>query len=142
MNNLPRGLRNHNPLNIRRKTPAEPWKGLSPKQTDKSFCQFINDDYGYRAAFCTLRTYHDRGIDTVRKIINTWAPPSENYTSTYIRRVCEISGIGADEKIKLKDEPTMVALVCAMAMVENGVTEVDVPSVKRGFGMAFRTQNK
>ena len=36
---LPRGIRNNNPLNIRR-TAKDQWKGLRAKQTDASFCQY------------------------------------------------------------------------------------------------------
>ena len=35
---LPRGIRNCNPLNIRRS--KDQWKGLLPEQNDKSFYQF------------------------------------------------------------------------------------------------------
>lgn len=46
---MTRGLRNNNPLNIRRNNTK--WQGLSVTQTDKSFFQFKTMAYGYRAAF-------------------------------------------------------------------------------------------
>lgn len=46
---MTRGLRNNNPLNIRRNNTK--WQGLSATQTDKSFFQFKTMAYGYRAAF-------------------------------------------------------------------------------------------
>ena len=46
---LPRGIRNNNPLNIRRG--KDQWKGLRAQQTDASFCQFESLEYGWRAAF-------------------------------------------------------------------------------------------
>ena len=49
---MTRGLRNNNPLNIRRNNTK--WQGLSATQTDKSFFQFKTMAYGYRAAFKTL----------------------------------------------------------------------------------------
>ncbi len=52
---MTRGLRNNNPLNIRRNNTK--WQGLSATQTDKSFFQFKTMAYGYRAAFKTLQTY-------------------------------------------------------------------------------------
>ena len=45
---LPRGIRNNNPLNIRR-TAKDQWKGLRAQQTDASFCQFESLEYGWRA---------------------------------------------------------------------------------------------
>ena len=41
---LPRGIRNNNPLNIRR-TAKDQWKGLRAQQTDASFCQFDSLEY-------------------------------------------------------------------------------------------------
>lgn len=38
MTTTPRGIRNCNPLNIRRS--AAKWKGLCAQQNDASFCQF------------------------------------------------------------------------------------------------------
>ena len=82
---LPRGLRNNNPLNIRRG--KDQWQGLRAQQTDASFCQFESLEYGWRAAFYLLtRTYyHKYRLYTIRKIISKWAPPNENLTETYIQ---------------------------------------------------------
>ena len=44
---LPRGIRNNNPLNIRRS--KDQWQGLRAQQTDASFCQFETLEYGWRA---------------------------------------------------------------------------------------------
>ena len=89
---LPRGIRNNNPLNIRRS--KDQWQGLKAQQTDASFCQFESLDYGWRAAFYLLtRTYyHKYRLFTIRAIINKWAPPNENLTSTYIANVSRLTG--------------------------------------------------
>ena len=70
---LPRGIRNNNPLTIRR-TAKDQWKGLRAQQTDASFCQFESLEYGWRAAFYLLtRTYyHKYRLYTIRMIINKW----------------------------------------------------------------------
>ena len=53
---LPRGIRNNNPLNIRRS--KDQWQGMKKEQTDGAFCQFENLAYGWRASFMLLtRTY-------------------------------------------------------------------------------------
>ena len=39
---LPRGIRNNNPLNIRRS--KDQWQGLRAQQTDASFCQFETNE--------------------------------------------------------------------------------------------------
>ena len=100
---LPRGIRNNNPLNIRR-TAKDQWKGLRAHQTDASFCQFESLDYGWRAAFYLLtRTYyHKYRLFTIRAIINKWAPPQENLTATYIQNVSRLTGIPPDEPIGMR----------------------------------------
>ena len=42
----PRGIRNCNPLNIRRS--KDQWKGLAERQQDAAFCQFKSLEYGLR----------------------------------------------------------------------------------------------
>ena len=56
---MTRGLRNCNPLNIRRVAGTE-WKGQRAEQTDRHFVQFERIEWGLRAAFCILRTYARR----------------------------------------------------------------------------------
>ncbi len=94
---LPRGIRNNNPLNIRRS--KDQWQGLRAQQTDSQFCQFETLVYGWRAAFVLLtRTYyHKYRLYTIRMIINKWAPPNENLTATYIQNVSRLTGIAPDE---------------------------------------------
>ena len=65
-NQLPRGLRNNNPLNIRKS--AQPWQGQ--RGNDGKFCIFESMEMGYRAAFRVLNTYNRKhNIYSVREII-------------------------------------------------------------------------
>ncbi len=103
---IARGIRNNNPLNIRRS--KDKWQGLKALQTDPQFCQFETMAYGWRAAFVMLtRTYyHTYRLYTIRAIINRWAPPNENNTKRYIENVCRLTGIGADEPLDIpSDKP-------------------------------------
>lgn len=119
-----RGVRNCNPLNIERGTK---WKGLRPEQTDKRFCQFVSMQYGWRAGLVILRNYIKgnnaarKPFDTIEKIINRWAPPKENNTSSYIKAVCEDVGIDMRTRIKWEDRAAICAIVKAMARVECNV---------------------
>ena len=54
---MTRGIRNNNPLNIRRT--ATRWQGACKEQKDKSFVQFKTMAYGYRAAWKVLQTYYE-----------------------------------------------------------------------------------
>ena len=135
---LPRGIRNNNPLNIRR-TAKDQWKGLRAQQTDASFCQFERLEFGWRAAFYLLtRTYYYKyRLFTIRAIINKWAPPQENLTSTYIANVSRLTGIAPDEPIGIpSDQPQRwMAVGMAMAIQENGTESLDYFAMLRGWGM-------
>jgi len=142
---LPRGLRNNNPLNIRLSKTV--WQGQtnslhskdslpSGGQGEASFCQFSSLAYGFRAAFRLIHTYMTKyGLRNITQIIMRWAPPSENNTSAYVHAVTEMSGINALETLDWHDEKQMVAVVQAMAYVENGRI-IAGDSIHRGYRMA------
>ena len=73
-----RGIRNNNPLNIRRN--GDHFQGEVVAGSDREFKQFTSMAYGYRAAFVVLGTYLAQGRNTIEKIIRAWAPPTENNT--------------------------------------------------------------
>ena len=158
---MPRGIRNNNPLNIRRseshqarlngrvltdedkvniRRSKDQWQGLRAVQTDPSFCQFETLEYGWRAAFKLLtRTYyHTYRLFTIRAIINKWAPPNENKTSAYIANVSRLTGIAPDEPIGIpSDKPARwMMLGIAMAIQENGTGSLDYFAMFRGWMMA------
>ena len=117
--NLPRGYKNNNPLNIRISSTL--WNGKVSPNTDGAFEQFVDLAHGYRAALVTLRTYINKyGLNTVRKMITRWAPPSENNTESYINNVCQNSGLNADETISINDQDKLTRMVYAMSISENG----------------------
>ena len=133
----PRGIRNHNPLNIRRS--KDQWKGMAEVQTDRAFCQFKSLEYGWRAAFYLLtRTYyHKYRLYTIRGIVSRWAPSSENDTSAYIANVARLTGIGPDELLGIPSEqPSRWMMVgMAMAIQENGTDSLDYFAMLRGWEM-------
>lgn len=140
----PRGLRNHNPLNIRH-TSHNFWQGQVGN--DGTFCLFLNNAWGYRAAFRLLHTYNRKyHAYSVREIISRWAPASDgNNTAAYIHRVCELARLketdiivfGSSDIQKQEDEQN---LVLAVACVENGVEvkDLDMEEIRNGYHMAFR----
>lgn len=71
-----RGVRNHNPGNIRR-VRGTTWQGQASAQTDAEFVTFVSAEMGVRALVRTLLTYNKaHGLKSVRAIINRWAPPN------------------------------------------------------------------
>ena len=131
----PRGIRNNNPLNIRRS--KDKWKGMSAQQTDAAFCQFESMEWGWRAAFWLLtRTYyHTYRLFTIRAIIQKWAPPHENNTKAYIDNVSKLTGIAPDEPIGIpSDQPARwLSVGAAMAIQENGPAALDYFAMLRGW---------
>lgn len=128
---MSRGLRNHNPGNIRRAICR--FRGEVIPSTDPAFKQFESAEWGYRAVFVVLRTYYRKhGLRTLSEMIARWAPPSENNTAAYIRRVCALTGLAPADTIDPTDRSTMIPLVAAISEVENGV-KADWRSVERGW---------
>lgn len=129
MSMLARGLRNCNPLNIRRVAGTK-WKGQSALQTDASFVCFNAMEWGIRAAFCILRTYARRyQCLSPADIVGRWAPPHQNDTDAYIRNVCTWTGFGGRQHLTEADWPRLVQ---AMARQESGTT-LSEEIINKGF---------
>lgn len=129
---LPRGLRNRNPLNIRI---GNVWLGEEPNPTDPSFEQFVAMEYGVRAAFVLLRRYiRHYQRTTIRAVIQAWAPANENNLEAYVATVAKHSGIDPDDTLDYGNEEQMVALFQGMCLVENGRT-LDEKIVRKGYDL-------
>lgn len=128
---LPRGLRNCNPGNIR--ITKDKWQGLREKQEDKSFFQFKEMKWGYRALIRTLQNYRLKWrCQTIADFINRWAPATENNTSGYINRVCKEMQVPNSYIIDINDKATMCAFAAAISQVENGVPAVMI-DIEKGW---------
>ena len=139
---LPLGIRNNNPLNIR-KVQGQRWQGeISSHRGEDgrglSFCKFESLEYGIRAAFVLLRTYSIKyKANCIQDIVTRWAPPSENDTDAYIKNVCLWTGFGGLQRLKEEDWPKLIR---AMARQECGaVLSEDV--ILKGFRFYRRMKN-
>ncbi|HEK2686581.1 TPA: structural protein [Proteus mirabilis] len=113
-----RGERNNNPGNIRH---GSKWQGLSAQQTDKDFCQFVSTEYGIRAIYVLMRTYEKKyGLCSIREIINRYAPPKENNTEGYIRRVAKELNVSTEDCVSVSKKEVAIALATAIVGVELG----------------------
>ena len=120
-----RGIRNNNPGNIR---VGDDWRGLAEwadmtasQKNEKSFCVFIAPVYGIRALARLLLTYQLRySLDTVRLIIDRYAPDTENDTNAYAEHVAIQTGFGIDESISLREPQKMHKMLSAIITHENG----------------------
>ncbi|QJI52255.1 lysis protein A [Cronobacter phage JC01] len=125
---LPRGIRNNNPGNIEW---GSPWQGLAKtigRNRDDRFAQFVDPASGIRAIAVTLITYYDKRkakdgsrIDSVREVIDRWAPPVENNVSAYAKQVAAVLNVRPeDETLNLHNYDTMRGLVEGIIRHENG----------------------
>lgn len=132
---LTRGLRNNNPLNIRKS--SDVFLG-EIESDDAAFKKFKSMVYGYRAAFVILGNYNNRGFNTIEKIIKRWAPPSDgNNTENYIQNVSKRSGVDRDTILMRYHGSYYIKIVAAMCYSENGI-EADIDSVVEGFKLQNR----
>ena len=129
-----RGLRNNNPLNIRRN--GTKWEGLSKEQSDNSFFCFIAPEWGYRAAIITLRNYFRvHNLKSIREWVERWAPPVENNTEAYIKCVCKRTGFSDAFEPDIYNKEQMLPIVAAMSFMENG-TEAVLSQIERGWELS------
>ncbi|MBA4849486.1 structural protein [Emticicia sp. BO119] len=117
--NLPRGVRNNNPGNIRY-NPANAWKGKIPltQKSDLAFEEFIEYRYGVRALLILLKNFIF-SYGTIEKIISRYAPANENETERYVRAVAAETGIPRDQALTSTQE-TLRKLSIAITRQEVG----------------------
>jgi hypothetical protein len=118
---MPRGFRNNNPGNLVKT--AIPWQGKLPHNvnTDSRFEQFSNFYYGLRAMIMDVHTKIEvKGLNTISKIVEVYAPRHENNTARYVEVISELSGFGPHQKL-YADKNTLRSIVMPMVFHENGM---------------------
>ena len=141
--------RNRNPLNIRYSEKIT-WQGQD-KSYKGTFVRFNRFSMGYRAAVKIMRAYHLRDIRSIRDIVRTWAPPTENKTDEYVKNVVAFMNrmyecneappeYCARTQINLRDKKEVVKLLLAMTETEMGANTAQILSMRSyaelGFDMA------
>lgn len=119
---LSRGYRNKNPGNVDFNSKNK-WlgqvgieAGVKPR-----FAVFETHEYGIRALAALLTTYSDRyGLTTARGIINRWAPPAENITSSYVTAVSAAMNVLPGDTINLHTYEHLRPMVQAIISHELG----------------------
>jgi len=129
-NKLPPGIRHNNPGNLKQTSPRTKWRGqvsdIALKQN--VYEEFLTPEDGMRAMVRDLLVKYARGLDTVEKIIEVYAPRhvDNNQTDAYINDVCQRMSkllqrvVYDDTRLDLDDYNTTHALVRAMVRHENG----------------------
>lgn len=118
MQKLTRGERNNNPGNIVKSDIF--WRGEIAGD-DKRFESFASPDEGIRAIGVIMQNYQRKyGLNTVRGLINRYAPPVENDTNSYVNAVAGSLGVSPDASLNLSDPAILLPLVKAIIKHENG----------------------
>ena len=119
---VPRGLRNNNPGNIRHSSTK--WRG-EIKGSDPAFKSFKEMKDGYRALMKLLKTYYCKySLTSINGIVNRWAPPHENDTKAYIFFVATRTGYPSNQPLPF-DKEHISKLASAISRMENGIDAVE-----------------
>jgi hypothetical protein len=132
-----RAVRNNNPGNL---DAGEAWQGLMPRAemtpelaAETRFAVFKDAHWGFRALAIVLLNYEKlHGLNTVRGIINRWAPAVENNTSSYVAAVSHDMGVHPDDPIELKQPIVLDRLCKAIATHECGSWMFSDQDLKHG----------
>ncbi len=116
---VPRNQRNNNPGNIEDGEFAKSLPGY--RGSDGRFAIFDTPDAGRAAQGRLLASYGERGYDTPAKIINRWAPPSDNNpTDAYVQFVAQKLGVDPDTRLDLQNPQVQQAVAAAIEQFEGG----------------------
>ena len=116
----PLGFRQHNPGNLRSDGKTL-WQGASGVPAAGKFLTFKDPYSGVRAMSRVIRNYGKlHKIDTLRGVVNRYAPAVENNQKAYMSAVSKSTGFKPDDKINLTNEATLQKLVPAMGSYEIG----------------------
>lgn len=113
-----RGVRNNNPGNLR-------GAYFGAVGSDGSFAQYATPADGISALTKQLVRYYEgkttgSPLRTVRDIIKTYAPDSENNTDAYVKAVSQSLGVDPDTELDLKNPDVMTKFADAIIKHENG----------------------
>lgn len=111
----------NNPFNIRF-SKNNRWFGQNGQ--NKGFVRFSSLDCGIRAMIILLRNYRKFGLNTIKGIVNRFAPPTENNTDAYLRFVAKETQILLDQKLESEDQ--YIRLMYAMSVFEGNPVPRDI----------------
>ena len=129
----PRGIRNNNPGNLNYVGQAGATKEGG---ANGRFAVFGSMQEGVAALVKQIGLYVKRGRNTIRKILEVYAPPGENDTNAYIAAVSKALSIGPDDALDTENAQQVMGLVRAIANHENGKGHVSDADIAGGYQLA------
>lgn len=113
----PRSVRNNNPGNLKASNFTKSLPGFAGVDSG-GFAVFDSPQSGASAQGALLGSYIDRGFNTVDKIINRWAPASDNNdTKAYVATVAKALGVNPGDTLSKAAIPRLQSII---SRVEGG----------------------
>ncbi|WP_447876939.1 hypothetical protein [Serratia fonticola] len=126
----PRGIRNNNPGNLNFAGQAGAQKEGGP---NGRFAVFQSMTAGVAALYRQIQLYASRGINTISKIVNKYAPAADNNNvGAYIKALMGATGKDANEALDTSDMQTMMSLLRGIINHENGKGHVSDDQILKG----------
>ncbi len=136
---LPRGIRNRNPGNLNFAGQAGATKESGP---GGRFAVFGTMQEGVAALVRQIMLYVNRGRNTIRKILEVYAPAFENNTGAYINAVSRALGISPDTPLDVNNAQQVMGLVKAIAEHESGKGYLSAADISGGYSLATAGASK
>jgi hypothetical protein len=108
-------------------------------RSDAPFKKFTSMKYGFRAMTGLLHNYIDGGYNTIDKIVNRYAPASDNNTpDSYAREVAKNSNVKLNQVLTEADfrNGNMLNIMYFMTRVEQGYAP-NIKDLSDGFDMYY-----
>jgi len=139
-----RNVRSNNPGNI--KDFGIKWDGMTGTESGGSvaegnFVVFDNPENGIRALTRDLTNKRKRGLDTITKILNKYAPNGkENDTKSYIKDVARDVGIGATDKLSDKNMFKMIKAITKHEGGKDSLKHFSNDIIKKGMKSSYKNK--
>lgn len=137
--NMPLGIRNNNPTNIR--PTGDQWQGMTGQ--NGGYLQFKTPEDGIRAATLNLQNYNQRGWNTPLTIAEHWAPKGDgkNNPTAYGVQLANTLGIDPGQSIDLSNPQAAAAVIHGISHIENsGVVPYSPQQIQAGVNSAFQVK--
>lgn len=99
---------------------ANNFGNVRPVGASTGFQQPKTPEEGLQIMDNNLKSYGDKGINTLSGVITRWAPPSENDTPALIKAAAQRLGIDPNQPIDLKNPAVRQAVGTAIMIQEKG----------------------
>ncbi len=139
-----RNVRSNNPGNI--KDFGIKWDGMTGIESggsvaEGSFVVFDKPENGIRALTKDLTNKRKRGLDTITKILNTYAPNGkENDTKSYIKDVANDVGISATDKLSDRNMFKMIKAITKHEGGKESLEHFNDTTIKKGMKSAYKNR--